>query len=246
MQARLGLSVAPLQRELKFVFPNSRSRLLREWLDVRCRPDPQFAAGRIVSIYFDAAGGRLLDEKINSDYLKTKVRLRWYGDWTTGTPAGAVFLEVKQRIGSTRRKFRRVLDWTAGELDGLPLEDPRLLAVDRWVAEAGFRLAGPLRPAICLEYRRRRYLEAATGTRVCLDQDIAPLRIHGSSGRVARRPIPEGVFEVKGAAEQLPETLLPLIALGCRRQSFSKFERCMEQCIPAAPDTGVFPRKVAS
>ena len=234
------------QRELKYIFPNSRSRLLGDWLATRCRPDPRFAAGRIASIYFDTREGCLLDEKINSDYLKTKVRLRWYGDWTTGAPAGAVFLEVKQRIGSTRAKVRRCLDWTAEELDGMPLEDPRFLAVSRLVAEAGFRFPRPLRPSICLEYRRRRYLEPVTGTRICLDQDIAPVRIHGDSGRIAHHAIPEGVFEVKGTVEQLPEALQPLIALGCRRQSFSKFQRCMEQRIPAAPGVGFNMRKVAS
>ena len=226
------------QREWKYVFANRRARLLGDWLETRCRPDPLFAAGRITSIYFDTPEGSLLDEKLNSDYLKTKVRLRWYGDWITGAPAGGVFLEVKQRIGSTRRKFRRVLDWAAEELEAMPLEDPRLLAIPRLAMEAGFFFVRPLRPAICLAYRRRRYLEPETGTRICLDQDIAPVRIHGERGGVARQPIPEGVFEVKGTAEQLPAALQPLMALGCRRQSFSKYERCMEQRIPAAPGVG--------
>ncbi len=224
-----------LQRELKYVFPNSRSRLFREWLDRRCRPDPVFAAGRISSIYFDMRGNVLLDEKVNSDYLKTKVRLRWYGDWATGEPSGAVYLEVKQRIGSSRKKYRRRLDWMAETTARLTLEDVRLLEVNRLAAEAGFRFGGPLFPVACLEYRRRRYVEAATGTRICLDHDIRPVRVHGQWGRAAHGlPISEGVFEVKGATERLPATLHPLIALGCRRQSFSKFQQCMDQRIVRA------------
>jgi len=35
------------QRELKFVFFNPRAGLLRDWLDRRCRPDPEFAAGGV-------------------------------------------------------------------------------------------------------------------------------------------------------------------------------------------------------
>ena len=224
-----------LQRELKFTFPNNRAGGLRNWLDARCRPDPDFAAGRIASIYFDLSGGELLGEKVNSDYLKTKVRLRWYGDWQTGAPAGSVFLEVKQRIGSSRKKFRQRLEWTAVELERLALEDVRLLDVNRRVAAAGFRFAGPLRPAICLAYRRRRYLESATGARICLDHDIAPVRIHGAAGIAAHGlPIADGVFEVKGTAERLPASLQPLIALGCRRESFSKFQRCMAQGLAPA------------
>lgn len=240
-------SSSVLQRELKYVFPNVRARTLRAWLDVGCRPDPQFAAGRISSIYFDVPGGTLLDEKINSDYLKTKVRLRWYGDWTTGLAAGSVFLEVKRRVGSSREKYRRRLDWSAAELENTALESARLLEIGRMVGEAGFRFSAPLFPAICIGYRRRRYVEPATGTRICLDQDICAVRIHASLGPVVRgRPIEEGVFEVKGAAERLPETLLPMIALGVRRQSFSKYQQCMGQRMPAAPDPGSGARRLAS
>ena len=54
----------PLQRELKYVFPNLRAGWLREWLGARCQPDAEFAAGRISSIYFDTGAESLLDEKL--------------------------------------------------------------------------------------------------------------------------------------------------------------------------------------
>ena len=233
----LDLASNAIQRELKFVFPNSQARLLRNWLTLRCAPDPTFAAGRVFTVYFDTPEEALLDEKINSDYLKTKVRLRWYGDWTTGIPAGQVYLEVKKRIGSSRAKFRKRLGWTASDLENMALEDPRLLQVNQIAAEAGFRFAAPLRPVVRLEYLRHRYLEPAAGTRICLDHDILPARFHAGTGRLAsRHPIPDGVFEIKGADERMPETLHPLIAMGCRRQSFSKFQRCMGPPVSRASD----------
>ena len=236
MSRMLQDSMPALQRELKFVFPNHRARIFREWLDVRCRPDPQFAAGRIFSIYFDTPEGDLLDEKINSDYLKTKVRLRWYGDWETGKPAGGVFLEIKRRIGSSRKKHRQLLEWPAADVAALALGDPRLLAVNHLAAAAGYRFPEPLRPVVCIAYRRRRYLEGSAGIRICLDQDIAAVQTHPALGAAGRRPpIADGVFEVKGTAERLPETLAPLIRLGCRRQSFSKFQRCLAPRACGAP-----------
>ena len=77
-----------------------------------------------------------------------------------------------------------------------------------------------------LEYQRRRYLEPVTGTRICLDHDIRAVQAQAGAGSA---PLAEGVFEVKGPAEQLPDALQPLIGLGCRRQSFSKFQRCLER-----------------
>lgn len=224
-----------IQRELKYVFPNSRARILRDWLDARCRPDPDFAAGQVISIYFDTFDGALRDEKVNSDYLKTKVRLRWYGNWTTGAPGGGVFLEVKQRFGSGRDKFRRALPLPAAAVANMALEDPRFLGINRIVGEAGFRFTDLLRPVLQLAYRRRRYIEAATGSRICLDQDIRLIRAAATRGWAAgNRPIPEGVFEVKGTVTKLPETLHPLIAQGCRLGAFSKYLRCFEQLQPLA------------
>ena len=220
-----------LQRELKFVFPNDRAGVLRDWLGLRCAVDPAFPAGRIAGIYYDTADGRYLGEKVNSDYLKTKIRLRWYGDWATGKPFGRVYLEVKQRIGSTRQKARRVLEWSAEELDGARGGDPRFAAVSGWVAEMGFRAPPDLAPMISLEYRRSRYVEPETGTRICLDQDIAPIWILGK-GSMQRTPIAEGVFEVKGTVDRLPVSLLPMVEMGCRLQSFSKYERCMARAMP--------------
>ena len=46
------------------MFPNLRASWLQEWLGVRCRPDGEFAAGRISSIYFDTGAESLLDEKL--------------------------------------------------------------------------------------------------------------------------------------------------------------------------------------
>lgn len=226
-----------LQRELKYVFPNDRAGILREWLGLRCAVDPGFPAGRVAGIYFDAPDGRYLGEKINSDYLKTKIRLRWYGDWSTGMPQGFAFLEVKQRTGSTRQKARRALDWRAEELEKMRPGDSRFAAISGWVAEMGFRASSDLTPMVCLEYRRSRYVEPITGTRICLDQDIAPIWMRGT-GPIRRTPIGEGVFEVKGTVDRLPASLLPMIEMGCRLQSFSKYERCMARAPRHGAETG--------
>lgn len=80
------------EHELKFVFRNGFAREIVSWLEGRCLPDPEYPKGRVNSIYYDLRDHRLLDEKRNSDFLKTKVRLRWYADVHTQAALDPVFL----------------------------------------------------------------------------------------------------------------------------------------------------------
>ena len=90
--------------ELKFVGERWRAKPLRRLLERLCRPDPAFPTGTVFTIYYDTPSLECLDEKRNSDYLKTKVRLRWYR--VEGRPTDSAFLEVKSRVGSRRDKLR--------------------------------------------------------------------------------------------------------------------------------------------
>ena len=64
--------------ELKFLAPRRRAAPARRWLQATCRPDPIFPESTVYTVYYDTATLASLSEKQNSDYLKTKVRLRWY------------------------------------------------------------------------------------------------------------------------------------------------------------------------
>jgi hypothetical protein len=60
----------------------------------------------VSSIYFDTWGWKSLSEKINSDYLKTKIRFRWYSDIAYQLHYAPSFAEAKFRIGTKRKKIR--------------------------------------------------------------------------------------------------------------------------------------------
>ena len=90
--------------EAKFVAERWRAESARRWLQMVCRPDPDFPEATVYTVYYDTPGLRCLHEKLNGDYLKSKVRLRWY---RVGERAGdTAFLEVKMRLGSRREKVR--------------------------------------------------------------------------------------------------------------------------------------------
>ena len=99
-----GRRLSGADYELKFVGERASSQPVRCWLQKVCKPDPSFAEGVVFTIYYDTPMLECLDEKRNSDYLKTKIRLRWYN--VTGTQSDNAFLEVKRRYGARREKIR--------------------------------------------------------------------------------------------------------------------------------------------
>ena len=103
---RRHASRAPGRRSLARVSANSSSRcpraashLARRRLDSLCRRDPEFPAAVVWTIYYDTPALVSLGEKINSDYLKRKIRVRWYSD-LEGRVSGPAFVEAKLRLGT--------------------------------------------------------------------------------------------------------------------------------------------------
>src|SRR5262245_61432427 len=119
-----GRTAASLEREIKFLVPDCRSASLRTWLSAACTPERVYPPALVCTTYFDTPGFSLLGEKIDSDYLKTKVRIRWYAA-LDGDPSGSrVFAEVKYRVGARRDKLRIELGVDAVTLAATPLYAP--------------------------------------------------------------------------------------------------------------------------
>lgn len=215
---------AALEREVKFVLGQGRGPFARRLLDALCEPDPRYPAAVVSTIYFDTAQLDFLGRKLDSDYLKTKVRLRWYGDLEGHVAGERSFLEVKSRIGSVRTKERVETPLAASRLGRMPLDDPALAEVLDLLLPLGLNLPSGLRPALLIQYHRYRYVDPLSGSRVSLDTEIRAPR---ADPRLLRHDypvtLPAAILEVKGQSEELPRGLRPLLHLGARRLAFSKF-----------------------
>lgn len=219
-----GPARGDLQRELKFVLPLARAGIARHLLQALSRPDDRYPAAIVSTIYYDTPDLRLLFEKLDSDYLKTKVRLRWYKPLGGTGGADTAFLEVKSRVGSFRDKARMAAPLAPGWLDRADLDDPTLVDVVGRAASLGVELPGPLLPALLVRYRRHRFVEVVSGARISLDFDIEAVRGRPGLFRSgAPAFLDEAVIEVKGDSEDLPRVLRPLAHLGLRRAAFSKY-----------------------
>jgi len=216
--------------ETKFVLPNHRAHIFLAWLNHRCLTDPNYPVGIVSSIYYDTKNWRFLNEKINSDYLKTKVRLRWYADIDTGTPEDVSFLEAKFKIGSTRKKVRLKTDLSGKWLSQVALNDKRLPAVPEMLRTEGIILPPLMLPVFKIAYKRRRFIEPVTGARLSLDYDIyAPDVNFQAMPRTDTFKLKNAVFELKGKFTELPNSITQLTALGCRKDSFSKYSACYQK-----------------
>jgi hypothetical protein len=210
-------------RELKFELPDGRPDAVRRWLDAICRRDPRFPSAIVWTIYYDTPDLASLGEKINSDYLKRKIRVRWYSE-VGGEPKGPVFVEAKLRVGNRRVKARAQAPWPAEEVAAWDLDDPRLRDLPRLLGAEGVLVDGLWQPLMLIRYRRERFIEPAGQARISLDADIAVARVNPRLMAPADdRALPGGVLEVKGAGDELPLALRPLLALGARKRSFSKY-----------------------
>lgn len=220
-------SIGSADHEIKFAVPASAADPLRAWVASVCRPDAAHPPARVWTVYFDTPGLALLSEKINSDYFKTKVRVRWYG--AVDGRQSPVFAEVKQRVGNRRDKTRVTLGVTAAELARWPLHEARWPALLATLRAAVPTLPARLMPVLCLTYMRHRFLDPAVAARVTVDSEIRATAVNAAmvTGHVPAA-LDQVVFEYKGHLFDLPAHLRPIVRFGARRQAFSKYLACYQ------------------
>jgi len=220
---------ASLEGELKYTIPSNRTKTAIALLDSRLDADPKFPAGVISSIYFDSRDWVFLGEKRNSDYLKTKIRLRWYAPLAGSLPADKdmTFAEAKYRVGSRRMKIRRRMTFSGEQLRMIRLDSPDLMSVPQELRRAGVVCPKAIFPTFVVRYIRRRYVDRLTGKRVCIDYKITTPRVNQT---ILSTPFPfeltKAVIEVKSLDLEFPRFLRPFLALGLNRTAFSKYYEC--------------------
>jgi hypothetical protein len=214
--------------ERKYAFPGHGAQAILAWLEHSCLADPLYPGGTVSTIYFDTPELAAYREKRDGDFLKCKLRLRWY---TAPGPADAegtvsCYLEAKRREGAASRKSRLPLSLPSGFLGACP---------PRWAELGEIPMLHPeltggasaLVPMILVRYERRRFVDPASGARVSLDTDI---RCDGANGAhlAAFAPVglDAGVLEIKAPRREVPRSLVPIRGF-LTPTSFSKYARCL-------------------
>ena len=217
-----------METELKYALPAYRTKLAIRLLESFCDPDPAFPVGIVSSIYFDSRDWAYLGEKRNSDYLKTKVRLRWYEQGESDSaPPDRSFAEVKSRTGSRRSKVRIPTEYSGAELAAMELHDPGLLRVPSALIAAGAPIRHSLFPSFIVRYSRRRYIDRSSGSRIAIDYGITAPKVNKYMlAKTFPCVLGLSVLEVKGTGGEFPVGLRSLFKLGFQREAFSKYYLC--------------------
>lgn len=219
-----------LEHEVKYVFSNHWVTPVVRWLQHICRIDPEYPHNIVSSIYYDTKDWRFLQEKVNSDYLKTKLRVRWYCEPDNRVSPGAAFIELKSKVGAPRTKFRMKAPYASQWFADTPLEDQQLLEIPQLLRSQGVFLESPVFPAFIVQYERYRFIEGISGARVCVDCNISAPKVNSYMLPESHPlPIQTAVLEIKGHLEGLPNVLSQLTAFGCRKSSFSKYSACYQK-----------------
>jgi hypothetical protein len=217
--------------EQKYMYAAWSREELAEWMTYALMPDPEQPEGVVNSVYFDTPGLALYGQKRASEYLKFKVRLRWYGDAEQAAAGSAIpcFLEVKRKVGCLRHKQRTATRLPRQLLAGKALDRPEIAELADLAIENRYPEYAPLVPMAHIRYRRRRYIDGATGARVALDWDIACLWFNDSFLPLeAPVRLDRGVLEVKGTMRHLLRSLDPVASL-LHKSAFSKYAQCIEK-----------------
>ncbi|MCP3891397.1 MAG: VTC domain-containing protein [Desulfobulbaceae bacterium] len=218
--------------ELKYTFPNLFSPTLNSWLSVNCRKDQSYPESRVQSIYLETNLADSYQEKVNSDFFKTKYRVRWYETLDRNpyekTDIVSVFLENKMKIGTKRLKNRWLSKSSFAKLKSERLNSDFHGGWYQLFSDKNEEIIPFLQPFIQISYTRKRFVEVSTNTRISLDYDI---RVEKTNSTLLPRPhniaLETGVFEVKSDSNSPPSSLAYLTSNLVSKANFSKYEQCV-------------------
>ncbi|HEY2921119.1 MAG TPA: VTC domain-containing protein [Candidatus Binatia bacterium] len=213
--------------EQKFVFDTTNKDLLLEWLDFHLVRDPAFYFGPVVSLYYDTPSLSFYGQVCDGDFIKTKIRLRWYQTrFAPEQESVTCYLEIKRKYGARRQKQRQQLALETRFLSGDLFSHPAIVDAPNDMPEARATGGGLLVPVLIVQYERFRFVDPRSGARISLDTGVVCSGANAAYiADAAPLVLETDVLEVKGILDGLPGCLLP-ISRHLRKRSFSKYAAC--------------------
>lgn len=220
-----------MEYELKFVYKACHTDYVRQQLKQLCNEDSNYSQNIVNSLYFDTQDWAFSMDKASSDYLKTKVRVRWYSSKFGQQVTGPRFLEIKRKMGSRRSKNRLQLCKDFDNFDFDQLTGAQLKKLSELTGQLEPSLQHlALAPAILVSYHRHRFNEPYSDSRISLDTLIRGRAVSKAVGSGCHPvALKQSVLEVKGKQPNLPLVLRTPLSGLVTKTAFSKYFECFQQ-----------------
>ncbi len=216
--------------EQKYLFPAGYKEMILAWLEHVCMPDPLYPSSAVSSLYYDTPGLFHFHESRNGEYLRAKVRLRWYADIHSSDPDAGVrcYLEVKRKQGALSGKQRTEVMIPSRVLVDDPFSNDQILDLPARVFDLEYQPSGMLVPVLIVQYRRHRYIDADSKSSIAVDAEIRCTRANETF--VPGMPpvhFDAAVLEIKGMNRKTLHVLNP-IGSYLTKSTFSKYGISLE------------------
>ena len=238
------MTTPPARVERKFFVAPNRMILALALVRRTCRWDEDYPEEQINSLYFDTPDLEQHESSLAGEFVKAKIRIRWYGaehdphdsaertvDVASRDEAVPAWLELKERRGFVSTKQRAAVEVAAGALrpQVLAAGIVSISALTSTMAGFGFFTSKRLCPVIAVSYWRRRFVEPRTGFKIAFDSDVRSSVVMPGIGRGEQGLRLSGaVIEVKGPSAELPARLRELGELGSSWTRFSKYSSSLD------------------
>lgn len=217
--------------ERKFYIAPQKVESAYGLLRVLCRPDRAYPAEQINSLYFDTDGFDQYERSLAGDFIKNKVRLRWYGAGAEQNMMQTIFVELKSREGFASTKQRLEMRVPVKKLYPAYIREgivPKTLLCDT-LARFGYFPLEPIYPIVRISYWRYRFREILTGISLALDCRIRSTMAVNNAGNGERElELSGAVLEIKGKSMEIPVSLRQLKLLEIDWSRFSKYSACID------------------
>ena len=210
--------------EMKYGVPLEKIDLVENYLACHYSQDLIHPENKVCSVYYDTLDLKLIGEKLNSDFSKKKLRVRWYEQ--KNAKDSSVFFEIKTKRNKQRQKIRHLIKGFSQTWKTIPLEDFRWNAIVKMIPQEGFAIEDSYFPSVKIVYDRKRYFEKSSQTRFSLDKNIQTESVNSFliSKTLPLLSFPIGVLEIKRADDKIPISLKPLIEIASLKiESISKY-----------------------
>lgn len=216
--------------ETKYIFNNADFAI--NFLKANFLPDTEFPMNYVYTLHFDTDNFDSYYEKVDGNLIKSKLRVRWYSNNENLIIPEVVFIENKIKKNKEGLKYRKRNILPEKIRQNIMNPHQWFDLIEKTKLDINFKSDKLMTPIMLSSYKRFRFIDKHSNSRVSLDQNIKThiLNFPVLKPKNTLLILDESIMEIKSPDDNLPIVLKGLAGLGAvTSASFSKYERLLSK-----------------